>query len=576
MTNGDEGSAPMVIVLKYNADARRQCSRKLVGEVRDAAGRRVQITRSGSAMSETRTDVYGYNIRSELISAAKLVGGDDPGAPQTAYTEYAYEYDDIGNRMTSFDLGTNRTYIANNLNQYTQISNLCDSLPAVALAEAGAGEVFLPQFDDDGNQTLIQTATGVWQVQYNGENRPILWECVSTNTPTPNSSTPSLISMSFDRMGRRVQYLETCGNATNENKVFIYDGYLQVANFDFAIQNAQRFAWDPAEPIATRPLVFYDSAEPTQFYTHDGNKNVSELISLAGAVSAHYEYAPFGYKSYSFGRFALTNHFRFSSEFAEDTILVDYYNFRHYNCVEGRWNSRDVIDSALLYHAFRNEPLCSYDYCGMIEEEYGDDDKCSSKKRNPFKWEVMKFNNKSLSINKDKWGRAPMEDYEIVRDLGHYGTTNWIFKTLTEKENDQFIDKKTLALTDTRILELTVKCCCDNGRWFPYFAQGKLKHAVHLRTKYLKGWYKRIVLAEEDHVRDAIKWTNNEGRVVVDNYLNGAASNRAHRHKTRSLCETNEACRLRNEVLGSLSKSDLKSMQKVDEGINAPHKVDYR
>ena len=40
MTNGDEGSAPMVtmvIFLKYNADAIRQCSRKLVGEVRDVA-----------------------------------------------------------------------------------------------------------------------------------------------------------------------------------------------------------------------------------------------------------------------------------------------------------------------------------------------------------------------------------------------------------------------------------------------------------------------------------------------------------------------------------------------------------
>ena len=38
MTNGDEGSAPMVNVLKYNnADAIRQCSRKLVGEVRDVA-----------------------------------------------------------------------------------------------------------------------------------------------------------------------------------------------------------------------------------------------------------------------------------------------------------------------------------------------------------------------------------------------------------------------------------------------------------------------------------------------------------------------------------------------------------
>jgi RHS repeat-associated protein len=305
-------------------------------------------------MSETRTDVYGYNIRSELISAAKLVGGDDPGAPQTATTEYAYQYDDIGNRITSFDLGTNRTYTANNLNQYTQISNLCDSSPAVALAEAGAGEVFLPQFDDDGNQTLVQTATGIWQVQYNGENRPVLWENVSTNSPTPNSSTPSLISMSFDRMGRRVQYLETCGNATNENKVFIYEGYLQVANFDFATQNAQRFAWDPTEPIATRPLVFYDSSTSPRFYTYDGNKNVTELISSVGSlVAAHYEYASFGTVFLGIGIDNKVNPFRFSSEYDDSHIGVVYYNYRHLNSIYGVWLNRDILeeDSEFgLYH----------------------------------------------------------------------------------------------------------------------------------------------------------------------------------------------------------------------------------
>ena len=61
----------------------------------DAVGRRVQIARSGSAMSETRTDAYGYNARSELISASKL------GGSQSSATEYAYSYDDIGNRITS-------------------------------------------------------------------------------------------------------------------------------------------------------------------------------------------------------------------------------------------------------------------------------------------------------------------------------------------------------------------------------------------------------------------------------------------------------------------------------------------
>ena len=38
---------------------------------------------------------------------------------------FVYQYDDIGNRVSSLDLGMNRTYVANALNQYTSISNLC-------------------------------------------------------------------------------------------------------------------------------------------------------------------------------------------------------------------------------------------------------------------------------------------------------------------------------------------------------------------------------------------------------------------------------------------------------------------
>ncbi len=86
----------------------------------DALGRRTEIARSGTAMSETRTDAYGYNDRNELIYSRR-------GAESAEITEYAYAYDDIGNRLSSLDLGTNHTYTANNLNQYTQISNLCVS-----------------------------------------------------------------------------------------------------------------------------------------------------------------------------------------------------------------------------------------------------------------------------------------------------------------------------------------------------------------------------------------------------------------------------------------------------------------
>ena len=50
--------------------------------------------------------------------------GSPHGGPASvpATLEYAYKYDDIGNRITSTDLTTIRTYTANSLNQYSAIT----------------------------------------------------------------------------------------------------------------------------------------------------------------------------------------------------------------------------------------------------------------------------------------------------------------------------------------------------------------------------------------------------------------------------------------------------------------------
>ena len=323
----------------------------------DSAGRRVAIIRSGLAMSETRADEYNYNIRGELISAIKNTKG-------TKVLEYQYQYDDIGNRISSYDLGTNRTYTANNLNQYTSISNSASS----ALS---AGE-FIPQFDDDGNQTLIQTATGIWQVQYNGENHPVVWQCVSTNSSTPNSATPPLISMSYDRLGRRV---------TKNDQRFVYDGYLQIANFEEAVTNSQLttlnsqlFIWDPTELVATRPLV-WNSDNCTSVYTHDGNKNVSEVINSDDVTVAHYEYTPFGAVAKQYGDCAVANPWRFSSEYGEDALGLIYYNYRHLQYNIGRWIIRDAFEELYpqviaigfvnLYSFVSNQSTDSFDLRGL-------------------------------------------------------------------------------------------------------------------------------------------------------------------------------------------------------------------
>ena len=191
------------------------------------------------------------------------------------------------------------------------------------------------------NQTRIKTSTGIWFVTYNGENRPVLWENVSTNSPppnssTPNSSTPPLISMSFDRMGRRV---------TKNDRRFVYDGYLQIAKFEHQTSNIklQTFIWDPTEPIATRPLVWKHDGE-TLFYVHDGNKNVSEVVASDGTLAVHYEYEPFGAVTSQMGALASVNPFRFSCEYAEEDTAMVYYNYRHYEPVVGRWLGWDSVD----------------------------------------------------------------------------------------------------------------------------------------------------------------------------------------------------------------------------------------
>ena len=112
----------------------------------DAAGRRTACTQKGDAFAQVDTINYTYNIRSELTNALAIAD---------ANYNYAYNNDDIGNRNWSVERCTNTTYEANELNQYTAI-NIDSTVPP--------SETFTPLFDDDGNQTLVKTATGIWQV----------------------------------------------------------------------------------------------------------------------------------------------------------------------------------------------------------------------------------------------------------------------------------------------------------------------------------------------------------------------------------------------------------------------------
>ena len=110
-----------------------------------------------------------------------------------------------------------------------------------------------------------------------------------------------------------------------------------------------------------------------RLYAHDGNKNVSEAVAAASGtnatveVVAHYDYAAFGAVIAQKGDCAEANPWRFSSEYEDTELGLDYYNYRHYEPVTGRWMQRDPmmpVQPLNLYACGRNNLLDGLDFLG--------------------------------------------------------------------------------------------------------------------------------------------------------------------------------------------------------------------
>ena len=313
----------------------------------DALGRRSSMTKSGSMtreFAEPETLNYAYNARSELTGAVS--------SADSAYN-YAYAFDNIGNRATASEAGTQTNYATNALNQYALIDD------------------FVPAYDADGNATQIKTSTGTWTISYNGANRPVTWV----------KSTGEKIFMMYDSLGRRFEkrVLNAAGRRILRER-YVYAGYncVQILNGDGGNAVEKEFVWDPTEPTGTRPLTWtFVKRGLNLFYAHDGNKNVSDVFFLAtqNGIAAHYEYSPFGEITRTAKNTPYTinliaeNPFRFSSEFYDPELDLIYYNYRHYSPALGRWLSRDPIEEkgGLNLYAFcKNNGIVNIDLRGNI------------------------------------------------------------------------------------------------------------------------------------------------------------------------------------------------------------------
>ena len=278
----------------------------------DALGRPTRRRDTWNTAAPKTTRLFTYNSRGELVGDQLRPGG-----------RFGYQYDNIGNRKEAFEFGNTTDYETDELNRYAGI--------------AGNGAAaFVPQYDADGNQTLVKTSTGIWTVTYNAENRPVKFESEDGGTT---------VECAYDSMGRRFEKKVTVGGTTNFHARYLYRDYLQVAECDLTGETpvlVRSYLWDPSEPEATRVLAMTRwEANGTQvkehlYCMHDAMKNVTSLFGEARGRRALYEYRPYGGLVTSEGNMAQENKFRFSSEYMDDELGLIYYNYRHLNPRDGR------------------------------------------------------------------------------------------------------------------------------------------------------------------------------------------------------------------------------------------------
>lgn len=307
----------------------------------DAAGRRV--SRIDTFDGAATTNTFGYNIRSEVTSAAM------------GTNRYSYAYDPIGNRLFSSHNAETNAYTANSLNQYTAISNLCASVSPC--------EEMLT-YDADGNMTADGSG---WHYAWNGENRMV---CASNDDV--------LVTYEYDHRGRMVRKEISSRDTETQSFAYVWDDWniLRETLTTKVCSSVSDNIWgldingafQGAGGIGGLLAVIRDDGVFLPAY--DANGNVTEYIATNGPIVAHYEYSAFGEPVASSSRSATSFTCQFSTKPYFATTELSEYQMRKYRHHAGRWMSRDSIDDPLVINdvvAVNNNFIDNLDYIGNFQ-----------------------------------------------------------------------------------------------------------------------------------------------------------------------------------------------------------------
>ena len=250
------------------------------------------------------------------VATTRTVGRAAPSAPSADTLEYAYQYDDIGNRITSTDLGTNRTYVANSLNQYSAITTSDFGLRTYS---------FTPQYDDDG----------IFAEGY-----------------------------AYDALGRRAATTTREGTTRH-----VYDdGWQVVADIDGEGNVLASYVWGEGIDRLLAVKIGGESYYPLT----DVQGTVWGYVDSQNNIVARWQYDAWGNATDEEVSIPALAAIRYRFQCREWSAAIGLINFRMrwYDSETGRWLSKDPIGLSggmNLYAAWRNTPLLLWDPYGLVD-----------------------------------------------------------------------------------------------------------------------------------------------------------------------------------------------------------------
>lgn len=371
----------------------------------DALDRRRQ-----AQLEDGSTWNYDYNDRSELTGARRYWHDWSPVSGQ----QFAYDYDNIGNRESAGSGGNSSgcnlrltTYSANNLNQYTTITNagyedisgaafatntvgVTNAITGLGVLADRKGEYFHGEVDINNatplwqtvavgsvgsvsnggfafpaaNQTLTYdwdgnlTSDGIWAYEWSPENR-LSAMSMTAITGVPDSKRLRL-EFVYDYQGRRISKTVKSWNGSafsnQTTTLFVYDGWNVVAILNPQLSALKAFLWGQdlsgteagaggiGGLVAILEVVVSEVSN-SHFAAYDGNGNITGLTRSGDLLpSARYDYSPFGETLRATGPFALVNPFRCSTKFVDDESGFSCFGHRYYIPQFARWLSRDPVE----------------------------------------------------------------------------------------------------------------------------------------------------------------------------------------------------------------------------------------